>query len=60
MAFYKKTNSNILHNEIVEVIVDKSCEKCDAPLNMLSSKNGEVKCHKCGWNNSMTENNNNE
>lgn len=58
MAFYKKTNSNIQHNEIVEVILDKSCEKCDTPLNMLNTKNGDVKCLKCGWMNSITEHNN--
>ena len=58
MAFYKKTNSNIQHNEIVEIITDKTCEKCEAPLNMMKTKNGTIVCHKCGYPNPITEQNN--
>lgn len=58
MAFYKKAISNIQMNEIVEIIVDKTCEKCGATLNMLKTRHGDIECHKCGYVNSISENNN--
>ena len=45
-------------NEIVEIIVDKTCEKCGATLNMLKTRHGDIECHKCGYVNSISENNN--
>ena len=60
MAFYKQSISNIENSEIseiVEIIENKTCEKCGVDLNILKSKGGEVKCQKCGFLNSMTENN---
>ena len=58
MAFYKHSDSNIQNNEIVEIINNKFCDKCGTVLNLMKSKNGYVKCHKCGFENSMLENNN--
>lgn len=58
MSFYKIADSNIQNNEIVEVIHDKTCEKCGAELNILKTSNGIIECNKCGFKNSITENNN--
>jgi len=61
MPFYKIADSNIPSaniQEVVQVIHDKHCEKCDTELNIGKSKNGIIKCQKCGWDNSITENNN--
>jgi len=55
MSFYKQSVSNIQNNEIVEIIEDKTCEKCGVDLNLMKSKGGSVRCHKCGFGNSMME-----
>ncbi len=37
-------------NSVVEVLdtPDTKCEKCETPLNMMTSTNGVVICGKCG------------
>lgn len=61
MSFYKLADSNIPNvdiHEIVQIVHDKRCEKCDTELIIGKSKGGIVKCQKCGWENSMMEKNN--
>lgn len=57
MGFYKISDSNVQNNEIIEVISEKTCDKCNVVLNLMKSKGGVIKCHKCGCENSVTENN---
>jgi len=42
------------NNSVVEVL-DGSvlCEKCNQPLNLLTSQNGEVQCDKCTYPNKV-------
>ena len=61
MAFYKLSDSNIQNNEIqeiIQVVHSKTCEQCGGDLDIAGSKGGFVKCQGCGFENSMTENNN--
>ncbi len=57
MAFYKNADSNFNLN-IVEVMNEQKCEKCERSLNLLKSKNGIVICDKCGFENKLSENKN--
>ena len=56
MSFYKQSITNIQNNEIVEIIENKTCEKCGVDLNIMKSRQGEIKCHKCGFGNQTAEN----
>lgn len=61
MAFYKQSISNIENNqihEIEQVITSKTCKRCGADIDPMTSRNGIVSCPKCGHNNSVMEHNN--
>jgi len=43
-------------NAVVEVVDGaQSCEGCKAPLNLMESKEGSVKCNSCGVENKIQD-----
>jgi len=44
-------------NAVVNVIEGKEaeCERCQSPINVMTSTGGQVKCQRCGHENGVTD-----
>ena len=55
MAMIKKGIA--FEHGVVDVIEgsDASCERCQSPIDLMTSTSGQVKCQKCGHENGVSD-----